>query len=74
MKFIDILTLVLVIVGGLNWGLIGLFDFDLVAAIFGAGSMLSRLVYILVGLSAAWQIVPLFAVIGSGELAAERSR
>jgi uncharacterized membrane protein YuzA (DUF378 family) len=74
MKFINILTLVLVIVGGLNWGLVGLFDFDLVAAIFGAGSMLSRLVYILVGLSAAWQIVPLFAVIGSGELAAERSR
>ncbi|WP_274630880.1 DUF378 domain-containing protein [Arvimicrobium flavum] len=74
MKFINILTLVLVIVGGLNWGLVGLFDFDLVAAIFGAGSMLSRLVYILVGLSAAWQIVPLFAVMGSGELAAERNR
>ena len=74
MKFINILTLVLVIVGGLNWGLVGLFDFDLVAAIFGAGSMLSRLVYILVGLSAAWQIVPLFAAIGSGELAAERNR
>jgi uncharacterized membrane protein YuzA (DUF378 family) len=74
MKFINILTLVLVIVGGLNWGLVGLFDFDLVATIFGAGSMLSRLVYILVGLSAAWQIVPLFAAIGSGELAAERHR
>ena len=74
MKFINILTLVLVIVGGLNWGLVGLFDFDLVAAIFGAGSMLSRLVYILVGLSAAWQIVPLFAAMSSGELAAERNR
>ena len=74
MKFINILTLVLVIVGGLNWGLVGLLDFDLVAAIFGAGSMLSRLVYILVGLSAAWQIVPLFAALGSGELAAERHR
>ena len=74
MKFITILTLVLVIVGGLNWGLVGLLDFDLVAAIFGAGSMLSRLVYILVGLSAAWQIVPLFAALGSGELAAERHR
>ena len=74
MKFINILTLVLVIVGGLNWGLVGLFDFDLVAAIFGAGSMLSRLVYILVGLSAGWQIVPLFAALGSGELAAERHR
>ena len=74
MKFINILTLVLVIVGGLNWGLVGLLDFDLVAAIFGAGSMLSRLVYIVVGLSAAWQIVPLFAALGSGELAAERHR
>jgi uncharacterized membrane protein YuzA (DUF378 family) len=74
MKFINILTLVLVIVGGLNWGLVGLFDFDLVATIFGAGSMLSSLVYILVGLSAAWQIVPLFAALGSGELAAERHR
>ena len=42
MKFINILTLVLVIVGGLNWGLVGLFGFDLVAAIFGAGSMLSQ--------------------------------
>lgn len=74
MKFINILTLILVIVGGLNWGLVGLVGFDLVAAIFGAGSMLSRLVYILVGLSAAWQIVPLFATLGSGELAAERNR
>jgi uncharacterized membrane protein YuzA (DUF378 family) len=74
MKFINILTLILVIVGGLNWGLVGLVGFDLVAAIFGAGSMLSRLVYILVGLSAAWQIVPLFATLGSGELAAERKR
>jgi len=51
MKFINILTLVLVIVGGLNWGLVGLFDFDLVAAIFGGGSALSRIVYVLVGLS-----------------------
>ena len=74
MKVINILSLVLVIVGGLNWGLVGLLDFDLVAAIFGAGSMPSRLVYILVGLSAAWQIVPLFAAMGSGELAAERHR
>ncbi len=40
MKFINILTLIFVIVGGLNWGLVGLFSFDLVAAIFGAGSAL----------------------------------
>lgn len=60
MKFINVFTLILLIVGGLNWGLVGLFSFDLVAAIFGAGSGLARIVYILVGLSAAWQIVPLF--------------
>lgn len=72
MKALNILTLVLVIVGGLNWGLVGLFDFDLVAAIFGAGSVLSRLVYILVGISAAWQLMPLFTAMSSGETAAQR--
>ncbi|TIO07204.1 DUF378 domain-containing protein [Mesorhizobium sp.] len=73
MKFINILTLILVIVGGLNWGLVGLFSFDLVAAIFGAGSGLARIVYVLVGLSAAWQIVPLLSDVGSGEVAAGRT-
>jgi uncharacterized membrane protein YuzA (DUF378 family) len=74
MKFINILTLVLVIVGGLNWGLVGLFDFDLVAAIFGGGSALSRIVYVLVGLSAVWQVAPLVSAISAGEIAAERHR
>jgi uncharacterized protein len=59
MKILTIVTLVLLIVGGLNWGLVGLFGFDLVAAIFGAGSALARVVYILVGISAVWQLVPL---------------
>ena len=45
------IALVLVIVGALNWGLVGLFGFNLVAAIFGEMSVLSRIVYILVGLS-----------------------
>jgi uncharacterized membrane protein YuzA (DUF378 family) len=72
MKVLNILTLVLIIVGGFNWGLVGLFSFDLVAAIFGAGSVLSRLVYILVGLSAAWQVMPLFSAMSSSEIAAER--
>ncbi|KQZ92258.1 hypothetical protein ASD64_19350 [Mesorhizobium sp. Root157] len=72
MKALNIITLVLVIVGGLNWGLVGLFDFDLVAAIFGAGSVPSRLVYVLVGLSAAWQFMPLFTAMSSGEVAAQR--
>ena len=63
MKGFNILTLVLVIVGGLNWGIVGLFDLDLVAGILGAGSVLTRLVYVLVGLSALWQLVPLMSAL-----------
>ena len=59
MTYVKPLTLVLLIVGGLNWGLVGLFGFDLVAAIFGAGSILSRVVYVLVGLSAIAQAMTL---------------
>ena len=59
MRALNTITLVLLIVGGLNWGLVGLANFDLVAAIFGEMSLLSRIVYVLVGLSALWQIVPL---------------
>lgn len=47
-------ALVLVIVGGLNWGLVGAMNFDLVATLLGDMSMLSRAVYILVGLSAIY--------------------
>ena len=60
MRIINTVTLVLLIVGGLNWGLVGLFGFDLVAAIFGEMSALSRVVYTLVGASALWQLIPLF--------------
>lgn len=74
MKALNLATLILVIVGGLNWGLVGLFDFNLVAALFGAGSALSRIVYILVGLSALWQLIPLVLAFGSGEVMAERAR
>ena len=49
---LTIIAMILVIVGALNWGLIGAFGFDLVAAIFGDMSVLSRIVYSLVGLSA----------------------
>ena len=59
MRIVNVITLVLLIVGGLNWGLVGLFRFDLVAALFGEMSALSRIVYALVGLSALWQIVAL---------------
>jgi len=52
----DWVALVLVLVGGLNWGLVGIFKFDLVGAIFGDMSGLSRIVYSLVGLSAVYLI------------------
>ena len=67
MKALNIVTLILVIVGGLNWGLVGTLNVDIVAAIFGAGSPLSRLVYIVVGLSAIWQVVPLVGALSSDE-------
>ncbi len=54
---IDMLVLALIIVGGLNWGLVGFFNFDLVATIFGPMSMLSRIVYGLVGVSALYQAI-----------------
>ena len=57
MHALKILALVLVIVGGLNWGLVGFFKFDLVAAIFGDMTLLARIVYALVGLSAVAIIV-----------------
>ena len=59
MRIVNSITLLLLIVGGVNWGLVGLFGFDLVAALFGEMSPLSRVVYTLVGASAVWQIVPL---------------
>lgn len=55
MKALDIIALVLLIVGGLNWLLVGLFEFDLVASIFGGqDAILSKVIYILVGLSALY--------------------
>lgn len=57
---IDKLALLLAIIGSLNWGLIGLLSFDLVASIFGNMSILSRTVYSLVGIAGAWCITLLF--------------
>ena len=55
MKKIDVVAAVLLVVGGLNWGLVGAAQFDLVAALFGELSPLSRVVYLLVGVSALYQ-------------------
>ena len=57
MKSIDVLAAILLVVGGLNWGLVGLFRFDLVATIFGGqDAALARLIYAIVGLSALYQM------------------
>ena len=57
----DRLALILVIVGALNWLLVGLFKFDLVATIFGGqASFLNRIVYVLIGLSGIWSMTFLF--------------
>ncbi len=53
-KIFDMVALILVVVGGLNWGLVGLADFNLVTTIFGDGTTLTKVVYGLVGLSAVF--------------------
>ena len=55
MSTIDWISVILLIIGGLNWGLVGLFNWNLVAAIFGA-SVVANIVYVLVGLSALYAI------------------
>ena len=72
MKKLDTLALVLTIVGGLNWGLVGLFRFDLVAAIFGGmefgeTNLASRIIYTAVGLSAAYLLSRVRALLGDRE-------
>ncbi len=51
MKTMQIIALILTIIGALNWGMIGLFNLDLVAALFGVGSLVSRIIYTLVGVA-----------------------
>lgn len=56
MNALDWVTFVLVIIGGLNWGLVGAFDYNLVDSLFGTDSTLSMIIYVLVGLSALYMI------------------
>lgn len=58
------IAVILVIIGGLNWGLIGFFNYNLVAAIFGAMSGLTRVIYALVGLSALYMVFWKFSMAG----------
>jgi uncharacterized membrane protein YuzA (DUF378 family) len=70
MRWLNVITLLLLVVGGLNWGLVAMggYEMDLVANLFGgADTAGARLVYALVGLSALWQILPLMRSFRSGE-------
>ena len=60
MKIIDRIALVLVIIGAINWGLIGFFNFNLVEMIFGNMTIISTIIYALVGISGLWAIKLLF--------------
>lgn len=60
MKVIDTIALILIIIGAINWGLIGLFSFNLVELIFGDMTFLARAVYTLVGISGLWGIKLVF--------------
>ena len=57
MKILNYTALTLVIVGALNWLLVGLFQFNLVDTLFGEGSVLSRIIYVLVGLAGLYSIL-----------------
>ncbi len=60
MKVIDTIALILVIIGAIVWGIIGIFNVNIVEAIFGAIPWISKIIYILVGISGIWAIKLLF--------------
>ena len=60
MKIIDTIALILIIIGAINWGLVGIFNFNLVDILFGTMSVISRIIYILVGISGLWGIKLIF--------------
>lgn len=75
MKALNLITLLLIIIGGINWLLVGTAQFDLVATIFGGEqATLARVIYILVGVSAIYQLVPFARALSTGEVRAESGR
>jgi uncharacterized protein len=77
-KALNIVTTVLLIIGGLNWGLVAIAEFDLVAAVFGLAfgetNVVTRIVYALVGLSALYQATQLPATLRRGSSASSPVR
>ncbi len=59
MKLVNLVTYILVIVGAINWGLVAALDMNLVTTLFGDGTQLTKIAYILVGISGVYQLIPL---------------
>ncbi len=75
MRILGTITLLFIIVGGLDWLLIGLFQFDFIGILLGgSGAILSRIVYTLIGISALWQFLPLFGIVHLGDAGAKIKR
>ena len=62
LKSLDVLVWSLLTIGGINWGMVGIFNIDLVAVLFGSMTMVTRLIYALVGLSAVYEILGLKSI------------
>jgi uncharacterized membrane protein YuzA (DUF378 family) len=71
MKALNLITLVLVIIGGIDLGLMGAAHYDFITGLFGANSMLVDISYGIIGLSALWQIVPLLGAVRTSETISE---
>jgi len=64
MRTLNAITLLLIVIGGLDWLLIGLFQFDPIGLLLGgSGAILARIAYTLIGVSALWQLFPIFGVV-----------
>lgn len=59
-NWLDIVALILIIIGGINWGLVGFFNFNLITFIFGSASIVSRIIFAVVGLAAIYSLVLFF--------------
>lgn len=73
MRAMNLVTLVLIIIGGLNWLVMGVAGYDVLGTLFGGtGAPLARLVSVIIGLSAVWQLMPFVQAFSEGEVSAER--
>ncbi|MFE0014216.1 DUF378 domain-containing protein [Mesorhizobium sp. NPDC059054] len=73
MRAMNLVTLVLIIIGGLNWLVMGAVGYDVLGTLFGGtGTPLARLVSVIIGLSAVWQLMPFVQAFSEGEVSAER--